>query len=104
MDGCPPYRYFSSAKGTLYVKQTLNCPEGIWGEWMYDSGVWTMPFNGQTVEPVGPPGMAMPYWSLVVSVSFPAVIPWIRWRFSLRTLLIVTTLVAVVLGLIVWLR
>ena len=30
--------------------------------------------------------------------------PWIKWRFSLRTLLIATTLVAVVLGLIVWLR
>jgi len=30
--------------------------------------------------------------------------PWLRWRFSLRTLLITTTLVAVVLGLIVWLR
>ena len=30
------------------------------------------------------------------------VAPWLRWRFSLRTLLIATTLVAVVLGLIVW--
>jgi hypothetical protein len=36
-----------------------------------------------------------------------AVAPWmrqLRWRFSLRTLLIATTLIAVVLGLIVWLR
>ena len=34
-------------------------------------------------------------------------LPWLPWmpgRFSLRTLLIATTLVAVVLGLIVWLR
>ena len=30
-----------------------------------------------------------------------AVAPWLRWRFTLRTLLIATTLVAVVLGLIV---
>jgi hypothetical protein len=29
--------------------------------------------------------------------------PWLRWRFSLRTLLIATTLVAVAMGLIVWL-
>src|SRR6476469_5066865 len=47
----------------------------------------------------------LPYWFLVsLSVIF-AVGPWIRqlrWRFSLRTLLIATTLVAVVLGLIVW--
>ena len=28
--------------------------------------------------------------------------PWIRWRFSLRTLLIATTLIAVVLGVVVW--
>lgn len=36
---------------------------------------------------------------------FPATIaclPWVRWKFSLRTLLIATTLVAVVLGLAVW--
>ena len=36
-----------------------------------------------------------------------AAAPWIRdfnWRFSLRTLLITTTLIAVGLGLIVWLR
>ncbi len=31
-----------------------------------------------------------------------AALPWLRWRFSLRTLLIATTLVAVVLGLIMW--
>jgi hypothetical protein len=30
------------------------------------------------------------------------VIPWLRWRFSLRNLLIATTLVAVVLGLAVY--
>jgi hypothetical protein len=52
---------------------------------------------------------AMPYLSLphslyaLVFVTIAAV-PWIRWskRFRLRTLLIATTLVAVVLGLIVW--
>jgi hypothetical protein len=33
-----------------------------------------------------------------------AFVPWLRWRFSLRTLQIATTLVAVALGLIVWLR
>src|SRR5262245_12610945 len=33
-----------------------------------------------------------------------ALAPWLRWRFTLRPLLIATTLVAVVLGLIVWLR
>ena len=49
--------------------------------------------------------MQAPYWFLVgVSVVF-SVAPWRRhfqWRFTLRTLLIATTLVAVVLGLIAW--
>jgi hypothetical protein len=47
-----------------------------------------------------------PYWALVALTVLGAVLPWIRqlrWRFSLRTLLIATTLVAVVLGTIVWL-
>ncbi len=47
--------------------------------------------------------IAVPHWFAVVICIALAVVPWIRWRFSLRTLLIATTLVAVVLGLIVWL-
>ena len=44
-----------------------------------------------------------PYFA-IVTVSIGAAAPWIRWckRFSLRTLLIATTVVAVVLGLAVW--
>jgi hypothetical protein len=46
----------------------------------------------------------VPHWfSLLVAASLSAA-PWLRLRFSLRTLLIATTLVAVMLGLIVWLR
>ena len=41
------------------------------------------------------------YWFLILILTTLAAVPWIR-RFSLRTLLIATTLVAVVLGLIVW--
>ncbi len=48
----------------------------------------------------------MPYWcGVLLSASF-ATVPWkrqLRFRFTTRTLLIATTLVAVVLGLIVWL-
>ena len=45
-----------------------------------------------------------PHWFLVLMSAIAAVCLWIRWpkRFSLRTLLIVTTLVGAVLGLIVW--
>jgi hypothetical protein len=47
----------------------------------------------------------LPYWFVVLTFGSIAVVPWILWRFSLRTLLIATTLIAAVLGLIiVWSR
>jgi hypothetical protein len=47
----------------------------------------------------------MPHWFLLALVAAAIAIPWINWpkHFSLRTLLIATTLVAVVLGATVWL-
>ena len=49
---------------------------------------------------------SLPYWLLSPATIILAALSWLRWsrRFSLRTLLIATTVVAVVLGLIVWLR
>lgn len=54
---------------------------------------------------VRPPGVThdeliVPYWLPVVLTATLASGPWIRWRFSLRTLLIAMTLAAVALGLI----
>jgi hypothetical protein len=49
--------------------------------------------------------VAVPHWFLVAIFTTLAVLPWIRHlsrRFSLRTLLIATTLIAVVLGLVVY--
>jgi hypothetical protein len=48
-----------------------------------------------------------PFWFPMLLTTLLVVAPWLQslsWRFSLRTLLIATTLVAVVLGLVVWLR
>jgi hypothetical protein len=45
-----------------------------------------------------------PDWFAVLLLAIPTIIPfspWFRWRFSLRTLLIAITLVALGLGLIV---
>jgi hypothetical protein len=50
--------------------------------------------------------VTIPYWLPVILCAALAVAPWIRlqrWRFSLRTLLIATTLVAAALGVIVYL-
>ena len=49
-------------------------------------------------------GWAVSLWLLVGVTAAFVPTPWLRWRFSLHTLLITTTLVAVVLGLIVWLN
>ena len=58
-----------------------------------------LPFGG------GSFGVSVPHWFPVVVFIALAAAPWLRWskRFSLRTLLIAMTLVAVVLGLVVWL-
>jgi hypothetical protein len=43
-----------------------------------------------------------PNWFPIVVAATLATAPWLRWRFTLRTLLIATTLVAILLGLIVY--
>jgi hypothetical protein len=45
----------------------------------------------------------LPDWFLLLVIWGCGIARWLPWRFSLRTLLIATTLVAVVLGLIAWL-
>jgi hypothetical protein len=49
--------------------------------------------------------ISVPYWCCVTFFATLSAVPWLPWwsnRFSLRTLLIAMTLVAVVLGLAVW--
>jgi hypothetical protein len=46
--------------------------------------------------------LILPYWFLTILGGTLTALPWIRGRFSLRTLLIATTLIAIGLGLIVW--
>ena len=46
--------------------------------------------------------LVIPHCLAIAVVCVLAIFPWIRWRFTLRTLLIATTLVAVVLGMIAW--
>jgi hypothetical protein len=44
--------------------------------------------------------VALPHWFIALLIITAALVPWIRWQFGLRTSLIVTTLVAVVLGFV----
>jgi hypothetical protein len=54
----------------------------------------------------GPPrkplGICVPHWLAAILAVVLAPAPWLGCRFTLRTLLIAITLVAVVLGLVVW--
>ena len=45
---------------------------------------------------------AVPHILLAFLPAAIACLPWIRWSFSLRAMLVATTLVAIVLGLVVW--
>jgi hypothetical protein len=48
--------------------------------------------------------LSIPHGYLILPLTTLAAVPWLRWskRFSVRTLLIATSLVAVVLGLVIW--
>lgn len=46
--------------------------------------------------------IAVPYWFNVALAAAVTALPWLRWRFSLRTLLVAMTLAAVGLGAIVY--
>ena len=61
------------------------------------------------MEQIGGSGLgtcvfAAPHWFLIILALGVAAVSWVPLRFSIRTLLIATTLVAVMLGLIVWRR
>jgi hypothetical protein len=58
-------------------------------------------FDFQVLRPPRLLRIHCPHWLGVVFCVCLSFVPWLPWRFSLRTLLIATTLLAVVLGLIV---
>jgi ABC-type glycerol-3-phosphate transport system permease component len=88
-----------SAKGLLVVAVSPRPSKGaisksVWGFETYPHSV--NKHFGLSSEVI------VPDCILIVLVAAMGALPWIRWRFTLRTLLIATTLVAVVLGLSVY--
>lgn len=61
-------------------------------------GIVSIPVDGVTFARIGSRGLAIPYWALVCGIAAIAALPPRRWRYKLRTLLIATTLIAVVLA------
>ena len=102
---------FTSYHGILYIDEDF----GITGinprSWQYhldgDSGYVLFELGKAAVPTPKRIGWILPYWLLLIVSVIPCGIPWLPWwskRFSLRTLLIATTLVALLLALFVWLR
>jgi hypothetical protein len=67
--------------------------------WKWERG---LAMDQREVERLGFLTVSMPTWFLCGLFLSVAAVPWHPFRFSLRTLLIATTLVAVALGFIVW--
>jgi hypothetical protein len=100
----------SQAKSQERMFYSLPLPAGKW-RFYNDWGGQPLPsylgFESSWLS--GPIPMnvwsVVPYWFPTLACSLVALFPWLhklRARFTLRTLLTATTLVAVVLGLIVW--
>jgi hypothetical protein len=88
------------------ISFTTRTPDRVpyYSTGLYDD--WQVPFSaafGIRWTFVGGFGLVIPCWTAVIFIATVATAPWIPWscRFSLRTLLIATTLVAVVLGIVV---
>jgi hypothetical protein len=110
------YWWVSHAYGPITSNQMVECHSFFGQVWIgpptyrFGDGPWD--FSEEPSHAWKQPimflqrstGLVIPYWLLTVIVSATAASPWIRWsnRFSLRTLLIATTLVAVVLGIVVY--
>ena len=55
-------------------------------------------------KPIAGDGITLPFWFSVVAGTLTALpwLPWPRWQFSLRTLLIAMTFLSALLGFIAW--
>jgi hypothetical protein len=111
----PMAAQISSGRGTIRFPRQ-NVPTPSWRFVTISMVEVAAELKAQGEEPPVSPRPPLLYFDIkpsyvALSYLYPLVvfgaitgIPWIGNRFSLRTLLIATTLVAVVLGLIVWLR
>ena len=87
----------------------------VWGRAQWPVDEWRASESHKKDLPASPLGFGgriwparfllfVPYWFLVLIVTCFVAAPWVAYRFSLRTLLIAMTLIAVGLGAVIWLR
>jgi hypothetical protein len=95
--------YFDSLHGGVVFVAAQHDPQdpGKWRKY----GAWEPgPLGFERFATANSTSCRLPYWFACATAAICAAIPWSVKRFSLRTLLIATTLIAAVLGLIVCLR
>jgi hypothetical protein len=103
----PTYRYYlHSRAGTVAVERQQRMFTGNGSQLLYEDSDFDRleTYAGLNVYSAGGTvyALSVSYRLLVAAAVFTGAISWIPCRFSLRTLLIATTLSAVVLGLIVY--
>jgi hypothetical protein len=109
------YAQATSERGSIYlVHLPFNSTTRIgWGmssrPARTESSLSNKTMLGFHFKQIGDPGtfqfiQTVPHWFPLLLVAAVGCLPWIHWskRFSLRTLLIATTLIAAVLGLVVY--
>jgi hypothetical protein len=104
-----PHRSLVSMTGRLFVAEridrygTTDLSQSMAAPRLHFWGTSYMAGEG-SVEPIGI-RLILPLWFAVTVAgltSLTSAMPWLHWRYTLRTLLIVTTLVAIVLGLLIY--
>jgi hypothetical protein len=104
----PKDPFVSSLNGRICFKRSYNLHEKLLG-WNVASSpaelgkmhIFPKPgfsFDGFSETRV----LVIPHWLMLVVFGGFASLPWLHWQFSLRTLLIAMTVVAALLGLLVW--
>jgi hypothetical protein len=105
-------RILESNCGKLHLSNMSSTFPADTGRWLFTSKSWPKrptvsrySFAGIGYTPPPYPGVTIPDWILASLIAATSIGTWIRQlkcQFSLRTLLIATTLVAMMLGLAVW--
>jgi hypothetical protein len=88
-DGSSAWRY-RKYPADRYANSEIELQHG------YKTALWFV----QYMKNSGVFRIRVPYWSLVSLSALFAVAPWLQWRFSLRTLLVAITVVAIILGVL----
>jgi hypothetical protein len=102
-------RYFAAGPGaatpwswsSFSNLRLTDDPKHIWGDGPYGTVGFGW-YSGQLKIRIDSQSIQVPYWFPVMLFLTLGAAAWLPWRFSLRTLLIAMTLVAVVLGAILY--